>query len=41
MEKQLHEKWLILNKNLRSKLKVTSRREKKIIVEYNKRNCNT
>ena len=31
MKKQLYDKWLILNKNLRSKLKVKSRREKKIL----------
>lgn len=31
MQEQLYEKWLILNKNLRSKLKVTSRREKKLL----------
>ena len=31
MEKQLYEKWLILNKNLKDKLKVKTRKEKKLL----------
>ena len=31
MKKQLYEKWLILNKNLKYKLKVKTRKEKKVL----------